>query len=354
MITEWSNVKVMITGVCGTVGSEILNQLLEKGCTRIVGIDHNENDLFFLNQKFLDNKNVQFFLCDIEDRESLQMRMRGCDVVLHCAALKHVPMCEASPRTAVGTNIVGIQNVIDAAFINNVKKVFFTSSDKAVNPTNVMGTTKLMGERLMTAANVTRRSDDCPVFGVSRFGNVLGTNGSVIPIFKQQIEAGGPVTVTDENMTRFIMTLKDATNLVLDSALRFKGGEVFITKMPVINILDLAKVMVQELAPQCGYKPEDIEIKIVGPRLGEKMFEELVNTEEVRRTLETRDYFIVKPALEEDQSKFTYEDMPTEQAALPYTSETAEAMTQDELRDFLYEHGLLSSSQEKQPKLKVI
>ncbi len=341
MIKNWSEAKVMVTGVCGTVGSEVLNQLIEKGCTNIVGIDHNENELFFLNQKFLDNSNVQFYLCDIEDRESLNMRMRGCDVVLHCAALKHVPLCEAAPRSAVGTNIVGIQNIIDAAFINNVQKVFFTSSDKAVNPTNVMGTTKLMGERLMIAANVTRRGDDCPVFGVSRFGNVLGTNGSVIPIFKKQIEAGGPVTVTDKDMTRFIMTLTEATNLVLDSALQFKGGEVFITKMPVINIYDLAQVMVRELAPQFGHKPEDIEIKIIGPRLGEKMFEELLNSEEVRRTLESEDFFIVRPALEEDQSKFVYEDMPTAQAAIPYTSENAPAMTQDELRDFLYEHGLM-------------
>ena len=113
MIKNWSEAKVMVTGVCGTVGSEVLNQLIEKGCTNIVGIDHNENELFFLNQKFLDNSNVQFYLCDIEDRESLNMRMRGCDVVLHCAALKHVPLCEAAPRSAVGTNIVGIQNIID-------------------------------------------------------------------------------------------------------------------------------------------------------------------------------------------------------------------------------------------------
>lgn len=341
MVNMWKNAKVLITGVCGTIGSEILNQLVQQNCKKIIGIDQNENDLFFQSNRYKDYKNVDLYLCDIEDRESLQTRMRGVDVVLHCAALKHVPMCEASPRTAVGTNIIGIQNLIDAAFVNNVKKVFFTSSDKAVNPTNVMGTTKLMGERLMVAANVTRKGEQCPVFGVSRFGNVLGTNGSVIPIFRKQIQSGSSVTVTSEEMTRFIMTLEQATRLVLESASLFKGGEVFITKMPTIRILDLAQVMIEELAPTYGHNPKDINIEIIGPRLGEKMYEELLNSEEVRRTLESEEFFIIKPALASNQEQFVYNELKTWTANIPYTSETAKPMSKEDLRSYLYDTGLL-------------
>ena len=351
---DWTKSTVMITGVSGTVGSELLAQLVKRNCKQIIGIDNNESELFFQGQQYRDDPSVKFFMCDIQDRESLMMRMRGVDVVIHAAALKHVPLCEESPRTAVGTNIIGIQNVIDSAFANDVKKVLFTSSDKAVNPTNVMGTTKLMGERLITAANVTRRDGQGPVFGVSRFGNVLGSNGSVIPIFAKQIEKGGPVTVTHQDMTRFVMTLDQAASLVLDATEHFKGGEVFITKMPVVRISDLAEVMVQELAPLHGHDANDIKVQITGPRVGEKMYEELLNTEEVRRTLESDQFFIIKPALEEDQSIYTYDGMPTKQADLPYTSEAALEMPKAELRKFLVENQLIDTGDKSEPKLKAV
>lgn len=352
---DWTASTVMVTGVSGTVGSELLSQLVKRKCKKIVGIDHNESALFFQDQQYGNDDSVKFYMCDIQDRESLMTRMRGVDIVIHAAALKHVPLCEESPRTAVGTNILGIQNVIDAAFANDVKKVLFTSSDKAVNPTNVMGTTKLMGERLITAANVTRKDGTGPVFGVSRFGNVLGSNGSVIPVFARQIEKGGPVTVTHQDMTRFVMTLDQASSLVLDATEYFKGGEVFITKMPVMRITDLAEVMVEELAPLYGYDPEDIEIEITGPRVGEKMYEELLNTEEVRRTLESEQFFIIKPALEEDQSIYTYEGMETKEADLPYTSDAALDMPKAVLRKFLIENKLIATTKkDEEPKLKVI
>lgn len=355
---DWSQSKVMITGVSGTVGNALLEQLIQRGCQAIVGIDNNESALFFQDQQYQDNENVNFYLCDVTDRESLMTRMRGVDVVIHAAALKHVPICEEAPPAAVNTNIIGIQNIIDAAFANDVKKVLFTSSDKAVNPTNVMGTTKLMGERLITAANVTRQSGKGPVFGVSRFGNVLGSSGSVIPVFAQQIEKGGPVTVTHQDMTRFVMTLEQATDLVLEATELFKGGEVFITKMPVMRIIDLAEVMIEELAPQFGYTSDDIEVKITGPRVGEKMYEELLNTEEVRRSLESRQFFIIKPALEKDHSLYTYDEMPTNPASVPYTSEAAPAMPKEALRRFLIENRLIEtgdvSEDKTQPNLKVI
>ena len=235
-----SGKRVLVTGACGTIGQELVRQLLEEFCVHeLVGIDNNESELFFLEQRFADHDNASFFLADVRDPVKLARKMEGMQVVFHTAAFKHVVLCERSPFEAVQTNINGVQNVISAAHSNQVEKVIFTSSDKAVNPTNVMGTSKLMGERLMTAANANLR-DDGPIFASTRFGNVLGSRGSVIPIFKEQIRRGGPITLTDPAMTRFIMSIRQAVQLVIDSAELARGGDVFITKMPVIRILDLA------------------------------------------------------------------------------------------------------------------
>jgi FlaA1/EpsC-like NDP-sugar epimerase len=198
--------RVLVTGACGTVGSELIRQLLEDAYepTEVIAMDNNESGLFFLEQQFLSESRASFFLADVRDRDKLRRKMQGVDVVFHAAAFKHVVLCERSPFEAVQTNINGVQNVIYAACENLVDKVIFTSSDKAVNPTSVMGTSKLMGERLMTAANSNLRGKG-PIFASTRFGNVLGSRGSVIPIFHEQIRKGGPVSVTDPNMTRFIM-----------------------------------------------------------------------------------------------------------------------------------------------------
>jgi FlaA1/EpsC-like NDP-sugar epimerase len=335
----------MITGVSGTVGRELLVQLETKGVSEIIGIDNNENEIFFLSQNYLDKKSVKFQLVDICDREALEHAMRGCDIVLHAAALKHVGLCENAPRAAVNTNILGIQNIIDAATSVGVERVLFTSSDKAVNPTNVMGTSKLMGERLMTAAHMSRAPDG-PVFASTRFGNVLGSRGSVIPVFKNQIAKGGPVTVRGAEMTRFIMTLSDAVNLVLETATLFSGGEVFITKMPVARIMDLAEIMIEESGKQ------GVNIKLVPPQPGEKMYEELMNDEEVRHALESDRFFIVTPALSDKE--FVYKDVQTFKARMPYTSANAEAMDKEVLRQYLITHGLIETSGKTETKLKVV
>ena len=347
----WHNKKVMITGVSGTVGRELLTQVEALGASEIVGIDSNENEIFFLEQSNLAKKNLRFYLSDIQDRQTLEHHMRGCDIVLHAAALKHVGLCEHSPRSAVNTNILGVQNIIDAATSTGVERVLFTSSDKAVNPTNVMGTSKLMGERLFIAANTARHSNG-PVCAVTRFGNVLGSRGSVIPVFRSQIEKGLPITVRHADMTRFIMTLQDATSLVLEAATMFKGGEVFVTKMPVCRIMDLAEVMVEELAPVYGRKASDIKINITQPLAGEKMYEELMNDEEVRHAIESDKFFIVMPAL--SGLTYAYEDMKTQPASMPYTSANAESMTKEDLRAYLYAHGLLEGAVNEKQKLKVI
>lgn len=351
MTDFWRDRRVLITGVSGTVGGELLAHLETKGVAEIVGIDNNENEIFFLEQAHLGKKHLKFYLTDIRDREALKHHMRGCDTVLHAAALKHVGLCEHSPRSAVNTNILGVQNIIDVATTVGVKRVLFTSSDKAVNPTNVMGTSKLMGERLMTAANLCREQDG-PVFGVTRFGNVLGSRGSVIPVFRNQIAKGGPIIVRHQDMTRFIMTLPEAVDLVLETATLFNGGEVFITKMPVMRIIDLAEIMVEELAPLYGYRPQDIEIRVTQPLPGEKMYEELMNDEEVRHTLESDRFFIVTPALSDVAYK--YKNIKTDKARMPYNSANAPCMGKEELRAYLFEHGLIEKTETTRSNLKVV
>ncbi len=335
--SNWHGKRVLITGVCGTVGRELLTQIQTHNPQEILGVDNNESELFFCDVDYRQHKNINFALGDVRDRDRMIQLMTGIDIVLHSAAFKHVSLCEKSPRDAVQTNILGTQNVIDAAIANNVERVLFTSSDKAVNPTNVMGTSKLMGERLMTAANMQKRGEG-PIFASTRFGNVLGSRGSVIPLFKRQIANGGPVTLTDSRMSRFIMTLSEAVSLVLQSTFLACGGEVFVTKMPVMRIADLAEAMVQELAPTAG-----IGITEIGSKPGEKLYEELMNSEETRRTVELDDYYVVLPAFSSIYNDVQYDylaDKPTSIDA-PYNSETQQAMNVEILRQYLVSNQLI-------------
>ena len=275
--------RVMVTGVCGTVGKQLARQLLENfEIASLTGIDNNESELAFLEERYSARYDAHFLLADIRDSVAITRETRNIEVLFHAAAYKHVFLCERSPFEAIQTNVIGVHNIARAAVENGVARLVFTSSDKAVNPTNVMGTSKLMGERLMTAAALDPNLSGA-TFLSTRFGNVLGSRGSVIPIFRDQIRNGGPVTLTDPQMTRFIMSLHDAVRLVIESMVLGQPGDVLITKMPAIRIADLATVMVREFAPLCGRRAEDIEIKVVGPKPGEKHYEELMNDEETRR-----------------------------------------------------------------------
>lgn len=344
--------RVLITGVCGTVGSELVRVLLSDpkyAPAEVVGIDNGESQLFFEDQKYLKDERARFFMADIRDRDKLTRVLKGIDVVFHAAALKHVVLCERSPFEAVQTNIHGVQNVILAAVANGVERVIFTSSDKAVNPTNVMGTSKLMGERIMTAAN-SNRCGDGPIFSSTRFGNVLGSNGSVIPIFKKQIAKGGPVTLTDPEMTRFVMTVEESVRLVIDSAQIACGGEVFITKMPVARIADMARVMIDELAPTYGFKPGDIPIEVIGTKPGEKLYEELMSDEETRRAVELDRYFAVLPAFRGvyGQIDYDYPGVISREVTNPYVSAEEQSMDLEEMRRFLVDNHLLAMTADDQ------
>ncbi len=344
----FNNKKILVTGACGTIGRELVRQLLEDfSISELIGIDNNESELFFLEQAFSKHPEANFFLADIRDKDKVERAAQDMNVIFHTAAFKHVIMCERSPFEAVQTNILGIQNIISAAIHNHVDQVLFTSSDKAVNPTNVMGTSKLMGERLITAANSNARGKG-PIFSSTRFGNVLGSRGSVIPIFREQIRNGGPVTLTDTEMTRFIMSIEDAVRLVIDSASLMKGGEVFITKMPVIRIKDLAEVMIEQLASEYGYNPGDIAIEIIGAKAGEKMYEELMNHEETRRSLELQRYYAVLPAFKGlyRSIQYDYPHVFSDGIAAPYHSGNETPLTKAALQKFLTQNNLFHEDPE--------
>jgi len=337
--------RILVTGACGTIGRELIRQLLNAyQLDELVAFDNNESELFFLEQKFAKFGNTHFFLADIRDKDKLCRITDGIDIIFHTAAFKHVILCERSPLEAVQTNIIGVQNIIDAAVEKKKKKVLFTSSDKAVNPTNVMGTSKLMGERLISAANSSSRRDET-IFTSTRFGNVLGSRGSVIPIFREQIRKGGPVTLTDLDMTRFIMSIQDAVQMVIDSSLLACGGEVFVTKMKSIYIKDLAEVMIQELSAVHSYKPDDIQIQIIGTKPGEKMYEELMNTEETRRAWELDRYFSILPAFSSiyRNVNYDYEEIISKDVKNSYHSGNESPMSKDTLAKFLRENHLLDS-----------
>ncbi len=336
--------RVLVTGACGTVGKELVHQLLsEQDVAELIALDNNESALFAFEQQLSEDDRMTCFLADVRDRDRLNDKMKGIDWVFHSAAFKHVVQCERSPFEAVQTNILGVQNIIYAAIENKVERVIFTSSDKAVNPTNVMGTSKLMGERLITAANSSQR-DTGPIFASTRFGNVLGSRGSVIPIFHDQIRRGGPVTLTDPEMTRFIMSIEEAVRLVIDSGILCRGGEVFVTKMPAIRIQDLAEVMVENLAPVYGHQAKDIDIKIVGHQPGEKLYEELLNQEETRRSWELSRYFVVLPAFREiyRDIAFEYPDLTSKEVTSAYHSGTEPLLSKTQLVAFLKENNLLN------------
>lgn len=269
---------VLVTGGSGSIGSEIVNKLLKLNPQSIRVLDNNETALFELEEELNSNK-IRTFIGDIRDKDRLVRAFENVDIIFHAAALKHVPLCEYNPFDAVKTNVLGTQNVLDAALDQNVEKVIMISTDKAVNPINVMGATKLLAERLTISANY-YSGDQRSVFSCVRFGNVLNSRGSVIPIFRKQIMNGGPVTITHPEMSRFIMHIPDSIDLILKAGYLATGKEIFILKMPAVKIVDLAEVMIKNLAPKYGFDPERITMEFIGKRPGEKMYEELITEEE--------------------------------------------------------------------------
>jgi FlaA1/EpsC-like NDP-sugar epimerase len=282
---------ILITGSAGFIGGELIRRLLKFRPKVIRALDNDENGLFNLDQSLHSDK-IRTFIGDVRDKERLGRAIEGVDIVFHAAALKHVHLCEYNPFEAIKTNVLGTQNVIEVAVDEEVDRLITISTDKAVNPMSVMGATKLLAERLTIAANYYKGKRKT-IFSCVRFGNVLSSRGSVMSVFKKQIEKGGPVTITDPRMTRFVMIPHKAVELILKAAKIARGGEVFILKMHALCVVDLAEVMIEELAPKYGYKPEDIEIRIIGKRLGEKLHEELMTKDEMEYVVEKKGLYIL-------------------------------------------------------------
>lgn len=283
---------ILVTGGVGSIGSDIVRKILEYNPKVVRVLDVNETGLFDLEQE-PQSKKLRPFVGDVKDKERLRRAIEDVDIVFHAAALKHVPLCEYNPFEAVKTNVIGTQNLIDVAMDEEVEKFITISTDKAVNPVNVMGATKLLAERLTVSANFYKGKRKT-AFSCVRFGNVLYSRGSVLPLFEEQIKRGF-ITLTDSNMTRFIMNTSQAVELIFKAAKIAKGGEVFILKMPAVRIEDLAEVMIEKLAPKYGYKIEEIEIKTIGKRAGEKLYEELMTEEEATDAYEDEEMFVVLP-----------------------------------------------------------
>ena len=271
---------VLVTGGVGSIGSEICRQVLEHGCSHLVIFDIHENGLFAINEELKEKYPPdRYSLCvgSVRDQERLAELMERFhpEMVFHAAAHKHVPMMELNPMEAIKNNVFGTKYVLEACATYGVKRFILISTDKAVNPTNIMGATKRMAELLVQSMN---GQGGCEMAAV-RFGNVLGSNGSVVPTFRKQIEAGGPVTVTDKEMRRYFRMIPEAVSLVLSAGTLAKGGEVFVLDMgKPIKIYDLACSMIR----LAGYEPDkDIPIKIIGLRPGEKLFEEIALDNEI-------------------------------------------------------------------------
>lgn len=284
---------ILVSGGVGSIGSEIVRAILIYEPKAVRVLDINETGLFDFEQE-LQSEKIRPFVGDVKDKERLKRAIEGVDIIFHAAALKHVPLCEYNPFEAVKTNVIGTQNLIEAGMDEEIEKFITISTDKATNPINVMGATKLLAERLTISANFYKGARKT-TFSCVRFGNVLDSRGSVIPLFKKQIQSGGIVTITDPTMTRFVMSIPEAVDLVLKAAERSTSAEIFIFKMPVLRVGDLAEVLIEKLAPKYGYDPKEVGVKITGKRLGEKEYEELMTEEEAMNAYETEDMFVVSP-----------------------------------------------------------
>lgn len=288
----FKNKKILVIGGTGTVGQGIVKRLLDYNPKVIRILSRDEYKQFLMRDELREHRNLRFLLGDIREKERIERAMQDIDIVFHIASLKHVPACEYNPFEAVKTNVLGTQNVIESAIRNNVERVIYTSSDKAVSPTNTMGATKLLAERLMASANNAKGSKNT-VFASVRFGNVIGSRGSVIPLWRQQIIEKHEITVTEPEMTRFMMSIEDAVNLTLKACEVAEGGETFVLKMPVIRLGDLAEVVIEKVCKEFDIDINNVEIKNIGLRPGEKMYEELMTEDEALNAIEGDKMFIV-------------------------------------------------------------
>ena len=276
---------LLITGGTGSFGNAVLNRFLDTEIKEIRIFSRDEKKQDDMRHR-LNNPKVKFYIGDVRNKRSVDNVMKGTDYIFHAAALKQVPSCEFFPIEAVNTNILGSQNVLDSALEYGIKHMIVLSTDKAVYPINAMGISKAMMEKIMQAKARSMQGNSDTVYCGTRYGNVMGSRGSVIPLFVEQIKAGKDLTITDPNMTRFMMSLEDAQNLVLYAFQHGQNGDMFVQKSPASTIADLARALIEL------YQSESA-VHVIGTRHGEKLFETLVNREEMAKALDMGDYYRV-------------------------------------------------------------
>lgn len=327
---------VLLTGGAGSVGQALIPPILDENPNVLRLFDNNEPGLADLRAS-LGNDDLRYLAGDVRDYNRLERAMEDIDVVIHTAAMKHVDICEYNPFEAVKTNALGLQNVVDAAINCGVNRVIFTSSDKAVDPANTMGTTKLLGEKLITAGNKHSGREDLRLASV-RFGNVINSSGSVIPRFREQIRSGGPVELTDDRMTRFFLTYDELFQLITQAIKVTRGGEVFVYKMPAIRIKDLAEAMIETVAPEFGFDPADITTEHVGKRPGETFHELIMTEQESHRAYDNGSIYAIVPETQRYLSNHAPDGFrPVEN--IVRSSEHAEYLNTDEIVALLQRNG---------------
>jgi len=324
----------MITGGTGSFGNAVLNRFLETEIKEIRILSRDEKKQDDMRKRY-DNKKVKFYIGDVRDLNSIKDAFIDVDYVFHAAALKQVPSCEFFPLEAVKTNVIGSDNVISACIAAGIKRAIFLSTDKAAYPINAMGMSKAIMEKNVIARSRSINPESGPVLCVTRYGNVMASRGSVIPLFAQQVESGKPITITDPNMTRFMMTLNDAVDLVLYAFSHGDQGDLFIQKAPACTIEILADAIME-------YMHKKTEKKFIGTRHGEKLYETLVTKEEMARASDMGGYFRIH-ADNRDlnyNSYFSEGDAKAEKVT-EYTSHNTKRMTLEETVALLGELGSL-------------
>lgn len=324
---DLNNKVIFVTGGTGSFGHQFVQTIIDNYTPKkLIIFSRDELKQYEMAQKFPDSKYpfIRFFIGDIRDYSRLEMAFRGVDIVVHAAAMKHVPIAEYNPYECIHTNVIGAENIVRASLINKVKKVLALSTDKAVSPINLYGASKLAAEKIFIAAN-NIRGEDPTTFSVVRYGNVVGSRGSVVPFFKNIINRGDKsLPITDMEMTRFWITLPQGVDFVLSSLALMQGGEIYIPKIPSMRITDIAKAMAPGMATH-----------VVGIRPGEKLHEWMLTGDEAIQSVELDDRYIIVPLplKKTYKVKFDHKEVPTR---FIYSSETnTEWLNADQLRNMI-------------------
>lgn len=323
------NSTILITGGTGSFGKKFTEILLEKyNPKKIIIFSRDEYKQFVMKQKIKDPENkVRYFIGDVRDKERLYRAFDGVDYVVHAAALKQVPACEYNPFEAIKTNIIGAQNIVEAAIDRGVKKVVALSTDKAVNPINLYGGTKLVSDKLIISANAYSGGKGT-IFSVVRYGNVAGSRGSIIPFFMDIVNKGKKeIPITDNRMTRFWITLEEGVDLVVKALYESKGGETYISKIPSFYVTDLAKALIPE-------GNTDIQLKEIGIREGEKLHEIMITTDDSRQTYEYEKHYIIYPNFDwfDAKKRFTEGGVKVNDGFGYVSNDNKEWLTVDEMK----------------------